>query len=149
MSSSRYEGPRGGPGMPEMLQPTSAIAGMGLDTSAALLTDGRFSGATRGLSIGHVSPEAAAGGPIALLESGDRIVIDLDQRRVDMVVDPEELERRRERLTEFHPKIKGGWLERYTHFVTSASTGAILRVPDPEEEKARKASERHEEFTHV
>ena len=145
----RYEGPRGGPGMPEMLQPTSAIAGMGLDTSAALLTDGRFSGATRGLSIGHVSPEAAGGGPIALLVEGDRIVIDLDKRRVDMDVDPEELDRRRERLAPFRPKIKGGWLERYTHFVTSASTGAILRVRHPEEERARPASQRHEELTHV
>ena len=153
----RYEGPRGGPGMPEMLQPTSAIAGMGLDTSAALLTDGRFSGATRGLSIGHISPEAAAGGPIALLEQGDRIVIDLAQRRVDLDVDSEELGRRRERLAVFRPKIKGGWLERYTHFVTSASTGAILRVPrhsrasgNPNEEEARSASKRpHEELTHA
>ena len=145
----RYEGPRGGPGMPEMLQPTSAIAGMGLDTTAALLTDGRFSGATRGLSIGHVSPEAAAGGPIALVEQGDRVVIDLIERRVDLEVDPEELERRRERLRPFRPKIKGGWLERYTHFVTSASTGAILRVHDPERDKARQASQRHEELTHV
>ncbi|MDE0489272.1 MAG: dihydroxy-acid dehydratase, partial [Gammaproteobacteria bacterium] len=145
----RYEGPRGGPGMPEMLQPTSAIAGMGLDTAAALLTDGRFSGATRGLSVGHVSPEAAAGGPIALVEPGDRIVIDLKQRRVDLMVDPDELERRRERLKPFRPKIKGGWLERYTHFVTSASTGAILRVGGPEGAGARKASERHEELTHV
>ncbi len=145
----RYEGPRGGPGMPEMLQPTSAIAGMGLDTSAALLTDGRFSGATRGLSIGHVSPEAAAGGPIALVRPGDRIVIDLARRRVDLEVDPEELERRQERLKPFRPKIKGGWLERYTHFVTSASTGAILRVSDPARDEARKASQRHEELTHV
>ena len=161
----RYEGPRGGPGMPEMLQPTSAIAGMGLDTSAALLTDGRFSGATRGLSIGHISPEAAAGGPIALLEQGDRIVIDLEGRRVDLDVDAEELDRRRERLAEFQPKIRGGWLERYTHFVTSASTGAILRVPGhsseesprrrsesgkPNEEKARSASKRpQEELTHA
>ena len=145
----RYEGPRGGPGMPEMLQPTSAIAGMGLDTAAALLTDGRFSGATRGLSVGHVSPEAAAGGPIALVEPGDRIVIDLKQRRVDLMVDPDELERRRERLKPFRPKIKGGWLERYTHFVTSASTGAILRVGGPEGAETRKASERHEELTHV
>ena len=145
----RYEGPRGGPGMPEMLQPTSAIAGMGLDTAAALLTDGRFSGATRGLSVGHVSPEAAAGGPIALVEPGDRIVIDLKQRRVDLKVDPDELERRRERLKPFRPKIMGGWLERYTHFVTSASTGAILRVGGPEGAGARKASERHEELTHV
>ena len=145
----RYEGPRGGPGMPEMLQPTSAIAGMGLDTSAALLTDGRFSGATRGLSIGHVSPEAAAGGPIALVQPGDRIVIDLARRRVDLEVDPEELERRQERLKPFRPKIKGGWLERYTHFVTSASTGAILRVSDPASDETRKASQRHEELTHV
>ena len=145
----RYEGPRGGPGMPEMLQPTSAIAGMGLDTAAALLTDGRFSGATRGLSVGHVSPEAASGGPIALVEPGDRIVIDLKQRRVDLKVDPDVLERRRERLKPFRPKIRGGWLERYTHFVTSASTGAILRVGGPEGAGARKASERHEELTHV
>ena len=144
----RYEGPRGGPGMPEMLQPTSAIAGMGLDTSAALLTDGRFSGATRGLSIGHVSPEAAAGGPIALLEHGDRIIIDLAQRRIDMDVSAEELERRRENLAPFRPKIKGGWLERYTHFVTSAATGAILRVHAPGEEQARLAStQRQEELT--
>ncbi len=146
----RHEGPRGGPGMPEMLQPTSAIAGMGLDTSAALLTDGRFSGATRGLSIGHVSPEAAAGGPIALLEPGDRIVIDLKARRVDMEVDPKELERRRQRLKPFRPRIKGGWLERYTHFVTSASTGAILRVPGPGENQAgRFANKPQEELTHA
>ena len=145
----RHEGPRGGPGMPEMLQPTSAIAGMGLDASAALLTDGRFSGATRGLSIGHVSPEAAAGGPIALLEEGDRIVIDLDKRRVDMEVEPEALERRRARLAPFRPKIKGGWLERYTHFVTSASTGAILRVGGSAGAGTRKASKQHEELTHV
>ncbi len=145
----RYEGPRGGPGMPEMLQPTSAIAGMGLDSSAALLTDGRFSGATRGLSIGHVSPEAAAGGPIALLKQGDRIVIDLEKRRVDMDVDPQELERRRERLAPFRPRIKGGWLERYTHFVTSASTGAVLCARNPEEAQARPASTRHEELTHA
>jgi len=145
----RYEGPRGGPGMPEMLQPTSAIAGMGLDSSAALLTDGRFSGATRGLSIGHVSPEAAAGGPIALLKQGDRIVIDLEKRRVDMDVDPQELERRRERLAPFRPRIKGGWLERYTHFVTSASTGAVLCARNPEEAQSRPASTRHEELTHA
>ena len=145
----RHEGPRGGPGMPEMLQPTSAIAGMGLDTSAALLTDGRFSGATRGLSIGHVSPEAAAGGPIALLEQGDRIVIDLDERRVDMEVPQEELQRRRARLAPFRPKIKGGWLARYTHFVTSASTGAILRVHSHEEEQAQATPTHHEELTHA
>ena len=125
----RYEGPRGGPGMPEMLQPTSAIAGMGLDTSAALLTDGRFSGATRGLSVGHISPEAAGGGPIALVEPGDRIVIDLEGRRVDLDVDAGVLARRRRRLVPFRAKIRGGWLERYTHFVTSAASGAVLRPP--------------------
>jgi dihydroxy-acid dehydratase len=126
----RYEGPRGGPGMPEMLQPTSALAGMGLDTSVAMITDGRFSGGTRGLSIGHCSPEAAAGGPIALVEPGDLVRIDLDARSIELVVDSTELDRRRSALAPFVPKIRGGWLERYTHFVTSASEGAVLRVPE-------------------
>jgi dihydroxy-acid dehydratase len=126
----RYEGPRGGPGMPEMLQPTSALAGMGLDTSVAMITDGRFSGGTRGLSIGHCSPEAAAGGPIACVEPGDLIRIDLDRRSIELVVEPAELDRRRHALAPFVPKIRGGWLERYTHFVTSASEGAVLRVPE-------------------
>jgi dihydroxy-acid dehydratase len=124
----RYEGPRGGPGMPEMLQPTSAIAGMGMDTKAAMLTDGRFSGGTRGLSIGHVSPEAAAGGPIALVEPGDRIQIDIPGRSVHLDVSDKELAERRRRLPAFEPKIRGGYLERYTRFVTSASKGAVLRT---------------------
>ncbi len=126
----RYEGPRGGPGMPEMLQPTSALAGMDLDRSVAMITDGRFSGGTRGLSIGHVSPEAAAGGPIALVEPGDRIRIDLEARTLELLVPDAELARRASALEPFRPKIRGGWLERYTYFVTSASKGGVLRVPD-------------------
>ncbi|NNE46312.1 MAG: dihydroxy-acid dehydratase [Rhodothermales bacterium] len=125
----RYEGPRGGPGMPEMLQPTSALAGMGLDKSVAMLTDGRFSGGTRGLSIGHCSPEAASGGPIALVVPGDRILIDINSRSIQLQVSEEEIERRRSELLPFQPKIRGGYLERYTFFVTSASDGAVLRVP--------------------
>jgi dihydroxy-acid dehydratase len=125
----RYEGPRGGPGMPEMLQPTSALAGMGLDKSVAMLTDGRFSGGTRGLSIGHCSPEAASGGPIALVAPGDRILIDINSRSIQLQVSEEEIERRRSQLLPFQPKIRGGYLERYTFFVTSASDGAVLRVP--------------------
>jgi dihydroxy-acid dehydratase len=125
----RYEGPRGGPGMPEMLQPTSALAGMGLDKSVAMLTDGRFSGGTRGLSIGHCSPEAASGGPIALVAPGDRILIDINSRSIQLQVSEKEIERRRSELLPFQPKIRGGYLERYTFFVTSASDGAVLRVP--------------------
>ena len=125
----RYEGPRGGPGMPEMLSPTSALAGMDLDTSVAMITDGRFSGGTRGLSIGHVSPEAAGGGPIALVEAGDRIRIDLEARTLELVVPEAELAERAAALEPFRPKIRGGWLERYTYFVTSASKGGVLRVP--------------------
>jgi dihydroxy-acid dehydratase len=125
----RYEGPRGGPGMPEMLQPTSALAGMGLDKSVAMLTDGRFSGGTRGLSIGHCSPEAASGGPIALVAPGDRILIDINSRSIQLQVSEKEIERRRSQLLPFQPKIRGGYLERYTFFVTSASDGAVLRVP--------------------
>jgi len=126
----RYEGPRGGPGMPEMLQPTSALAGMRLDRSVAMITDGRFSGGTRGLSIGHCSPEAAAGGPIALVEEGDRITIDLHQASVHWHVDEAEAARRRAALPPFQSKIRSGYLARYSHLVTSASTGAILRVPE-------------------
>jgi dihydroxy-acid dehydratase len=126
----RYEGPRGGPGMPEMLSPTSALAGMRLDRSVAMITDGRFSGGTRGLSIGHCSPEAAAGGPIALVQAGDRITIDLNAASVHWHVSEQEAARRRAALPAFVPKIRTGWLARYTHMVTSASTGAILRVPE-------------------
>ena len=125
----RYEGPRGGPGMPEMLQPTSALAGMGLDRSVAMITDGRFSGGTRGLSIGHCSPEAAAGGPIAAIEPGDRIRIDVNDHRIELLVPDGEIERRLAGLPAFEPKIRSGYLERYTFFVTSASEGAVLRVP--------------------
>ncbi len=128
----RYEGPRGGPGMPEMLQPTSALAGMGLDTSVAMITDGRFSGGTRGLSIGHISPEAASGGLIGLVEPGDRIAIDVPAGRIELLVPEAELEERRKARAPFQPKIRGGYLERYTHFVTSASQGAVLRVPQTE-----------------
>ncbi|MEW9033449.1 MAG: dihydroxy-acid dehydratase [Planifilum fimeticola] len=123
----RYEGPKGGPGMPEMLSPTSAIAGMGLDKEVALITDGRFSGATRGICIGHVSPEAAEGGPIALIQPGDMIEIDLPNRRIHLDVPEEELERRRAAWVEPEPKVKGGYLRRYTRLVTSASTGAVFR----------------------
>jgi len=126
----RYEGPRGGPGMPEMLQPTSALAGMRLDKEVALLTDGRFSGGTRGLCIGHCSPEAAAMGPVAAVQPGDKIRIDLNERSVNVLVSDEELQMRLAELERFAPRIKGGYLERYTHLVTSASEGAILRVPE-------------------
>ena len=121
----RYEGPKGGPGMREMLNPTSAIAGMGLGSSVALITDGRFSGASRGASIGHVSPEAAAGGPIALVEEGDIISIDINANTINMKVSDEELARRRANWT---PKVKevSGYLKRYRALVTSADKGAIL-----------------------
>ncbi len=125
----RYEGPRGGPGMPEMLQPTSALAGMELDTSVAMITDGRFSGGTRGLSIGHCSPEAAARGPIAAVRPGDRIRIDIPNNQVSLLISDEELEARLKAVPGFRPKITGGYLERYTYFVTSASQGAVLRTP--------------------
>nr|WP_240772667.1 dihydroxy-acid dehydratase [Phragmitibacter flavus] len=124
----RYEGPRGGPGMQEMLAPTSAIAGRGLAESVALITDGRFSGATRGGAIGHVSPEAAAGGPIALVEAGDLIEIDIPARGIRLCVEEGELERRRLAWKKPEPKVRGGWLERYAAMVTSADTGAVLRV---------------------
>ena len=126
----RYEGPRGGPGMPEMLQPTSALAGRGLDTSVAMITDGRFSGGTRGLSVGHVSPEAAGGGPIAAIRDGDRIVIDLERRTLSLRLSDREIAARLAMLPAFEPKVKGGYLERYTRFVTSASHGAVMVVPD-------------------
>ena len=123
----RYEGPRGGPGMREMLMPTSSLAGMGLDNDVALLTDGRFSGATRGSAIGHISPEAAAGGPIALVEEGDLIEIDIQARSLTLHVSDEELDRRRQRWACPPPRIQKGYLSRYAAHVTSASEGAVLR----------------------
>ncbi|MGN7407880.1 MULTISPECIES: dihydroxy-acid dehydratase [unclassified Sporosarcina] len=124
----RYEGPKGGPGMPEMLAPTAAIAGRGLGTEVALITDGRFSGASRGISIGHISPEAAEGGPIALVENGDVITIDLTNRTIELEVDEEELAKRKSQLKPFEPKIKKGYLARYSKLVTSASTGGVMKI---------------------
>lgn len=124
----RYEGPKGGPGMPEMLAPTSAIMGRGLGTKVALITDGRFSGASRGISIGHISPEAAEGGPIALVEDGDTIEINLTERTIDLLVDDAVLEERRSKLAPFEPKIKKGYLARYSKLVTSASTGGVMKI---------------------
>jgi len=126
----RYEGPKGGPGMREMLSPTSEIAGMGLDKDVALITDGRFSGATRGASIGHVSPEAAVGGPIALIEEGDQIKIDIENNQIDVLVSDEELAKRKEAWTPREPRVKTGYLRRYASQVTSANTGAVLEVKD-------------------
>ena len=124
----RYEGPKGGPGMREMLNPTSAIAGMGLGSSVALITDGRFSGASRGASIGHISPEAAVGGPIALIEEGDIISIDIPNYSLNVKVSDEELEARRQKWQPREPKVKTGYLARYASMVTSANRGAILEV---------------------
>jgi len=124
----RYEGPRGGPGMREMLMPTSVLAGMGLDAQVALITDGRFSGATRGASIGHVSPEAAEGGPIAFVQDGDVIAIDMEQGTLTLQVSDEELARRREGWVAPPPKINQGYLARYVRFVSSASEGAVLKI---------------------
>jgi dihydroxy-acid dehydratase len=123
----RHEGPRGGPGMREMLMPTSALAGMGLDDKVALLTDGRFSGATRGAAVCHVSPEAAAGGPIALVQEGDEIELDIPGKRLTLLVPEEEIARRREDWTPPAPRVTRGYLARYAGMVTSASEGAILR----------------------
>ena len=123
----RYEGPKGGPGMREMLNPTSAIAGMGLGSSVALITDGRFSGATRGASIGHVSPEAAVGGPIALVEEGDIIAIDIPANTINVKVSDEELAARRAKWQPRQPRITTGYLARYASLVTSANTGAVLK----------------------
>ena len=124
----RYEGPKGGPGMREMLNPTSAIAGMGLGSSVALITDGRFSGASRGASIGHVAPEAAMGGPIALVEEGDIISIDIDACKLTLKVSDEELEARRAKWQPREPKVTTGYLARYAKMVTSADRGAILEL---------------------
>jgi dihydroxy-acid dehydratase len=124
----RYEGPKGGPGMREMLNPTSAIAGMGLGSSVALITDGRFSGASRGASIGHVSPEAAVGGPIALIEEGDIIKINIPENTLNVDVPDEVLEERRKKWQPREPKVTTGYLARYAKMVTSGSTGAILNI---------------------
>ena len=122
----RYEGPKGGPGMREMLNPTSAIAGMGLDKSVALITDGRFSGATRGASIGHVSPEAALGGPIAFVEEGDTIAIDIPNCKIDVLVDEDTLAERKAKWVCPEPRVQTGYLRRYAKLVTSAARGAVL-----------------------
>jgi dihydroxy-acid dehydratase len=123
----RYEGPKGGPGMPEMLSPTSAIMGMGLGDKVALITDGRFSGGTRGACIGHISPEAAVKGPIAAVRNGDIISIDIPNCKINVQLSDEEIKNRLEQLPPFEPKIKKGWLVRYSQFVTSANTGAVLK----------------------
>ena len=126
----RYEGPKGGPGMREMLAPTSALVGMGLGDKVALITDGRFSGGTRGAAIGHVSPEAAEGGPIALVKEGDLIEIDLVEGRVDLLVGEAELARRRAEFKPLKKPVEGAWLKRYRALVTNASKGAVLKEPD-------------------
>ena len=125
----RYEGPKGGPGMREMLNPTSAIAGMGLGSSVALITDGRFSGASRGASIGHVSPEAAVGGPIALIEEGDIISINIPEMTLNVKLSDEELENRRKNWKPKEMAEVAGYLKRYQAMVTSGNRGAILEVP--------------------
>lgn len=124
----RYEGPKGGPGMPEMLAPTSQIVGMGLGAKVGLITDGRFSGASRGISIGHISPEAAEGGPIAFVEDGDIIELDLVNRKIELQISDEEMERRKANWKGFEPKVKTGYLARYSKLVTSASTGGVMKV---------------------
>ncbi len=123
----RYEGPKGGPGMREMLGPTSVIAGMGLDTTVALLTDGRFSGGTRGAAIGHISPEAAEGGPIGLVREGDIIAIDIPKKRITLKVSPDEMKKRKKAFKPLPPSITTGYLGRYARLVTSASTGAVFK----------------------
>jgi dihydroxy-acid dehydratase len=125
----RYEGPKGGPGMPEMLSPTSAIMGMGLGDKVALITDGRFSGGTRGACIGHVSPEAAERGPIAALQEGDIISIDIPNKKLEVKLSDAEIQSRLDKLPQFEPKIKKGYLARYLSMVTSANTGAVLKNP--------------------
>jgi len=126
----RYEGPRGGPGMQEMLAPTANIMGRGLGESVALVTDGRFSGGTRGACIGHVSPEAAAGGPIALVEPGDMIEVDIPSRKLTLCVDDATLAKRKADWKRPSPKVDHGYLARYASQVTSADTGAVLRKPE-------------------
>ena len=126
----RYEGPKGGPGMREMLNPTSEIAGMGLGSTVALITDGRFSGASRGASIGHVSPEAAVGGPIALVEEGDIIKINIPENSLNVDISDEEMAARRAKWQPRQPKVTTGYLARYAHLVTSGNRGAILEIQD-------------------
>ena len=123
----RYEGPKGGPGMREMLNPTSALAGMKLDKTVALITDGRFSGASRGASIGHVSPEAADGGNIALLREGDIIEIDIPNASLNARISDEEFAKRRAEFTQREPNIKEGWLSRYARLVSGAENGAVMK----------------------
>ncbi len=130
----RYEGPKGGPGMREMLNPTSAIAGMGLGSSVALITDGRFSGASRGASIGHVSPEAAVGGPIALVEEGDTIKINIPEMKLELAVSEEELAARKAKWQPREPKVTSGYLARYASMVTSGNRGAVMQMPDAHHE---------------
>ena len=125
----RYEGPKGGPGMREMLNPTSAIVGMGLGSSVALITDGRFSGASRGAAIGHISPEAAVGGNIALIEEGDTIKINIPENTLNVDVSDEELARRRAKWQPRAPRVTTGYLARYAAMVTDSSQGAVLKVP--------------------
>ena len=127
----RYEGPKGGPGMREMLNPTSAIMGMGLGSTVALITDGRFSGATRGASIGHVSPEAAAGGPIAFVKDGDIIDIDINANTINVRISDEEFAQRKANWVPKEPAIKTGYLARYASLVTSADKGAVLMAQCP------------------
>lgn len=122
----RYEGPKGGPGMREMLTPTSLLAGMGLDKEVALITDGRFSGATRGAAIGHVSPEAAAGGPIGAVREGDIIRINIPENKLEVALSDEEIAKRLAELPAFEPRVTGGYLKRYAEKVTSASSGAVF-----------------------
>ncbi|MGD0017511.1 MAG: dihydroxy-acid dehydratase, partial [Verrucomicrobiia bacterium] len=124
------EGPKGGPGMPEMLSPTSKIKGQGLGKQVALITDGRFSGGTAGTCLGHISPEAAEGGPIALVENGDTILIDIPRRALTLKVDDATLAQRRAAWRKPAPKINHGWLGRYSRLVTSASKGAVLTLPE-------------------
>jgi dihydroxy-acid dehydratase len=126
----RYEGPKGGPGMPEMLAPTSSIVGRGLGKDVALITDGRFSGASRGISVGHISPEAASDGPIALVKDGDTITIDLTHRTIHLAVSDATLAERRKQLKPFRPKVRTGYLARYAALVTSAHTGGVMRLPE-------------------
>lgn len=126
----RYEGPKGGPGMPEMLAPTSSIVGRGLGKDVALITDGRFSGATRGIAVGHISPESTSGGPIGLIKDGDEITIDLIHRTLNVNQPDEVLEQRKQALPPFKAKVKTGYLARYTALVTSANTGGIMQVPE-------------------